>query len=234
MQPLSRVGSSSDNLSELVYQRIKNDIFDFKLMPGERFTESEIAQTYEVSRTPTRQALYRLQQEGYVEVAFRSGWTVRPLNLKYYDELYEMRIMIEQFAIQKMSLLPCHEIEEIQNLMRIWKVDAVNYVQDLKTMAHIDEDFHCAIVRAAGNHEMANLHQEISEKIRIIRRLDFSKSNRIEATYIEHQQILNAILQQQTHAALSMISTHIQQSRDEVKKITLAMLNPMQILSSIK
>lgn len=230
MQPLSRVGSSSDNLSELVYQRIKNDIFDFKLMPGERFTESEIALTYEVSRTPTRQALYRLQQEGYVEVAFRSGWTVRPLNLKYYDELYEMRIMIEQFAIQKMSVLPCLEIEEIQNLLRIWKVDAVNYVQDLKTMAHIDEDFHCAIVRAAGNQEMANLHQEISEKIRIIRRLDFSKSNRIEATYIEHQQILNAILQQQTNTALSMISTHIQQSRDEVKKITLAMLNPMQIL----
>lgn len=230
MQPLSRVGSSSDNLSELVYQRIKNDIFDFKLMPGERFTESEIAQTYEVSRTPTRQALYRLQQEGYVEVAFRSGWTVRPLNLQYYDELYEMRIMIERFAIQKMSTLPCHEIEEIQNLLRIWKVDAVNYVQDLKTMAHIDEDFHCAIVRAAGNQEMANLHQEISEKIRIIRRLDFSKSNRIEATYIEHQQILNAILQHQTNAALNMISTHIQQSRDEVKKITLAMLNPMQIL----
>ena len=61
---------SSDNLSELVYQRIKNDIFDFKLMPGERFTESEVAKAYDVSRTPIRQALYRLQQEGYVDVSF--------------------------------------------------------------------------------------------------------------------------------------------------------------------
>jgi len=60
----------SDNLSELVYQRIKNDIFDFKLMPGERFTESEVAKAYDVSRTPIRQALYCLQQEGYVDVSF--------------------------------------------------------------------------------------------------------------------------------------------------------------------
>lgn len=57
----------------LFTKEIKNDIFDFKLMPGERFTESEIALNYQVSRTPARQALYRLQQEGYVEVAFRSG-----------------------------------------------------------------------------------------------------------------------------------------------------------------
>lgn len=230
MQQTSRVGSSSDSLSELVYQRIKTDIFDFKLMPGERFTESEIAITYQVSRTPTRKALYRLQQEGYVEVAFRSGWTVRPLNLKYYDELYEMRIMIEQFAIQKLCANPCEEISDIQKLVNIWEVEPQYYVQDLKTMAHIDEDFHCAIVRAAANVELAKLHQEISEKIRIIRRLDFSKSTRIEATYQEHQLILNAIMKQQTQVALDMISKQIQQSRDEVKKITLAMLDPTQIL----
>lgn len=230
MQQTSRVGSSSDNLSELVYQRIKTDIFDFKLMPGERFTESEIANTYQVSRTPTRQALYRLQQEGYVEVAFRSGWTVRPINLKYYDELYEMRIMIEQFAIQKLCANPCEDLSDIQKLLSIWRVEPQEYVQDLKTMAHIDEDFHCTIVRAAANVEMAKLHQEISEKIRIIRRLDFSKSTRIEATYQEHQLILIAILKQQPDVALGMICKHIQQSRDEVKKITLAMLSPMQIL----
>jgi len=231
----NHVGSSSDTLSELVYQRIKTDIFDFKLMPGERFTESEIAQSYGVSRTPTRQALYRLQQEDYVEVSFRSGWMVRPLNLKYYDELYEMRIMIEQFAIQKLCTqrsteLNATELDEIQNLIKIWMVEPQSYVQELKAVAQIDEDFHCALVRACGNTELAKTHQEISEKIRIIRRLDFSKTNRIQATYIEHQQILNSILQQNTEQALQQMDAHIQQSRDEVKKITLAMLSPLQIL----
>lgn len=52
MKEIKITTKSSDNLSELVYQRIKNDIFDFKLMPGERFTESEVAKAYDVSRTP--------------------------------------------------------------------------------------------------------------------------------------------------------------------------------------
>ena len=119
MPNMTRAGSSSDNLSELVYQQIKNDIFDFKLMPGERFTESEIALNYQVSRTPARQALYRLQQEGYVEVAFRSGWTVRPLNLQYYDELYELRIMIEQYAIRKLCSSASQPSKEIKHLHKM-------------------------------------------------------------------------------------------------------------------
>jgi DNA-binding GntR family transcriptional regulator len=99
-------GKSSDNLSELVFQQIKNDIFDFKLMPGERFTESEIAETYAVSRTPIRQALYRLQQDGYVEVHFRSGWQVRPLNFKAYEELYDLRILLECYAVEQLCQMP--------------------------------------------------------------------------------------------------------------------------------
>lgn len=222
--------TSSDTLSELVYQRIKADIFDFKFMPGERFTESEIATAYEVSRTPTRQALYRLQQEGYVQVAFRSGWTVRPLNLRYYDELYEMRIMIEQFAIQKLAHLALDEIQEIQTLKSIWMVEPEHYLNDLKVVSALDEDFHCAIVRAIANAEISKTHAEISEKIRIIRRLDFSKQYRIETTYIEHQRILQSILQQHTAQALSLMTKHIQDSRDEVKKITLEMLSSKQMM----
>lgn len=68
------------------------------------------------------------------------------------------------------------------------------------------------------------------KKIRIIRRLDFSKSDRIKATYAEHQAILNYISQQQTDLAIEKISAHIQQSRDEVKKITLGMLSQHAVL----
>lgn len=231
MQPSSQVRTSSDNLSELVYQRIKNDIFDFKLMPSERFTEAEIAQTYKVSRTPTRQALYRLQQEGYVDVTFRSGWTVRPLDLSYYDELYEIRIMIEQFSIQKLCIQDAKNIKEIQELVTIWMVESNQYIQDLKTISQLDESFHSILVLAAGNKELAKLHHDITEKIRIIRRLDFSKNYRIEATYQEHQKILNSIIIQDVRSSL-LITEHIQQSRDEVKKITLAMLNPRQFAST--
>ena len=59
-----------------VYDQLKRDVAEFSLVPGDRFTENELSERLGVSRTPVRQALFRLQQEGYVEVLFRSGWRV--------------------------------------------------------------------------------------------------------------------------------------------------------------
>lgn len=220
----------SDNLSELVYQKIKNDIFDFKLMPSERFTESEIAEVYKVSRTPVRQALFRLQQEGYVDVGFRRGWQVRPLNFKYYEELYDVRIILESTALEML----CHSTRELPIELKIlkeqWCIEPEYYLKDLKTLSQQDEDFHCTLVRAAGNQEMARIHRELSEKIRIIRRLDFSKKYRVDATYLEHQEILTLIFDKNQTQAKQKLISHIQQSRDEVKKITLQMLDSHQFI----
>jgi DNA-binding GntR family transcriptional regulator len=218
----------SENLAELVYQRIKNDIFDFKLLPGERFTETEAANLYAVSRTPIRQALYKLQQEGYVEVGFRSGWQVRPLNFRYYEELYDVRIVLEKDAIRRLCQHDPSSSVELNVLKDLWMVEPEQYLSEIKTLSQQDEDFHCALVRAAGNNEMSRIHREISEKIRIIRRLDFSKQYRIEATYQEHQIILGHIFAQRMDEALACIEAHIMLSRDEVKKITLHMLDSSQ------
>jgi DNA-binding GntR family transcriptional regulator len=225
MTSTTTVGRSSDNLSELVFQKIKNDIFDFQLKPGARFTESEIAELYEVSRTPVRQALYRLQQDGYVRVHFRSGWEVKPLNFKAYEELYDLRILLECYAIEQLCNMPSEQLKvALQDLVNLWCIQPEQYLHDLKTVSMQDEAFHCQLVEAIGNHEMAKVHRDVSEKIRIIRRLDFSKDYRIDATYAEHQKILEQILSKKTDLALKSIRAHIIQSRDAVKKITLEML----------
>ncbi|RYY50080.1 MAG: GntR family transcriptional regulator, partial [Comamonadaceae bacterium] len=54
-----------------VYAQLKRDVAEFRMVPGDRFTENEVSERLGVSRTPVRQALFRLQQEGYVEVLFR-------------------------------------------------------------------------------------------------------------------------------------------------------------------
>jgi len=219
-------GKSSDNLSELVLQKIKNDIFDFKLMPGERFTESEIAESYAVSRTPIRQALYRLQQEGYVDVQFRSGWKVRPLNFKAYEELYDLRTLLEGYAVEQLCQKPKGQLQvALAVLIQTWCIQPEQYIYDLRRLSVEDEAFHCHLVLAAGNAEMAKIHSEISEKIRIIRRLDFSKDYRVTATYAENQQILKALLAQDAVSCLYILEAHIRLSRNEVKKITLEMLS---------
>ena len=76
-------------------------------------------------------------------------------------------------------------------------------------------------MRAAGNDEMARVHWDVTERIRIIRRLDFTRADRIEATYLEHAKILRAVMQKKADQAQLLLKAHIELSKSEVRKITL-------------
>ena len=87
---------SSKSLAIDVYDRIKAEIFDFCLLPGDRFTETEVAARVGVSRTPVREALYRLQREGYIDVSARNGWSVRPFDFGLFENLYDVRVVLDE------------------------------------------------------------------------------------------------------------------------------------------
>src|SRR3954470_1260007 len=72
-------------LAEKVYARVKADIFEFRLLPGTRFSENDVADRAKVSRTPVRAALYRLARQRFVSVHAKSGWTVRPLDFEKFE-----------------------------------------------------------------------------------------------------------------------------------------------------
>ncbi|WP_293372577.1 GntR family transcriptional regulator [Nevskia sp.] len=210
-------------LGEQVYLQVKDEIFDFHLLPGDRFTETELAARLGVSRTPVRDALYRLRREGYLEVGFRSGWSVTPFDFLRFDELYDLRILLEEHAVQKLCALEGEM--PLASLKATWLVPMEQRESEPRKMAALDEAFHCALVEAAGNREMLRMHQELTEKIRIIRRLDFLKENRITATYDEHAKILRLIMRRKSTEALILLRSHITQSKNEVRKITLHMLH---------
>lgn len=210
-------------LAEQVYLKIKQAIFDFQLLPGDRFTETELAERYRVSRTPVRDALYRLRREGYLEVGFRSGWNVPNFDFHRFDELYELRIMIEVDAVERLCQL--EDPATLDALKRQWLVPAEQRITEPRQMAELDEAFHTALVEAAGNREVARVHAEVTEKIRIIRRLDFLKAQRIDATYEEHAKILRLIVRRKATEATILLRSHVTQSKSEVRKITLHMLH---------
>jgi DNA-binding GntR family transcriptional regulator len=214
-----------DNLAERIYLQLKEEIFGFRLLPGDRFTEGAVAERMAASRTPVRQALYRLEREGYLEVYFRSGWQVRPFDFKYFEELYDVRIVLELAAVGRLCLREEQSSPVLEALKAIWLVEDCDRLSDPQAVCELDERFHCGLVEATGNSEMARMHYEVSEKIRIIRRLDFTQAPRITATYEEHGQILNAILQRRSDQAQPLLRTHIEISKQEVRKITLHRLH---------
>ncbi|MDT8850547.1 GntR family transcriptional regulator [Pantoea dispersa] len=215
-------------LAEKVYQALKQDIFEFRLMPGDRFSENEIAERLAVSRTPVRQALFWLEREGYVEVWFRSGWQIRPFDFAYFEELYDFRTVLEREAVRRLCALPPLACAETLTALKTFWIDDAR-LEDGKAVSAHDEAFHMALVAAAGNQEMARIHAELTEKIRIIRRLDFTRDDRVDATYREHAQILRAIFQQLTEEAQRILTDHIAVSKAEVRKITLHMLQQARL-----
>ena len=205
-----------------VYEQLKRDIAEFNLVPGDRFTENEISERLGVSRTPVRQALFRLQQEGYVEVLFRAGWRVLPFDFDQFEQLYDLRMVLETTAVHRICADDGRVDQELlDELAAIWLVPTDQRSTDAGQVSQWDEEFHCALVAAAGNAEMARVHRDVTDRIRIIRRLDFTKQMRIDATYDEHAKILKAVQRKRADQAAMLLKAHIETSQLEVRKITL-------------
>jgi len=209
----------SERLAGSVYLAVRNDLYDFRLAPGQRFSESEVAARLGVSRTPVREALYRLRDEGYIDVASKSGWTVRPFEFETFERLYEVRVVLELAAVRKLcEMVPAPLLDELK---AVWLAPPAERLADGREVGRLDELFHQTIVIAAANPELARIHREIADRIRIVRRLEFTMPDRITQTYAEHAQILRAILRRKLDHASMLLRTHIELARGEVRRITL-------------
>ncbi len=210
-------------LAGSVYDPLKADIFEFRLLPGTRFSENEVASRARVSRTPVREALFRLEREGYLQVHAKSGWSVRPLDFEALDHFYDLRVVLEGAAVER--LCAGNPKVMLAGLEKIWLVRPRSRLTDGARVARLDEEFHAKLVAAAGNPELARIHQSITERIRIVRRLDFTHPERIAYTYLEHGQILRAILARRLARAVQLLRAHIEESKSEVRKISLHRLH---------
>lgn len=217
------------SLAEDAYVRIKHDLGDFALVPGDRFTENDMCQRLAMSRTPVRQALLRLQQEGLVEVLFRNGWRVLPFDFDRFDQLYDLRVVLETEAVRRLCEGQIRGDESrseaiVAALSSRWRVPRARRITDPHEVCLMDEQFHLSLMEATGNSEMLRVHQDITNRIRIIRRLDFTQRPRIHATYEEHASIIEAIAASRTDMSVQRLRLHIEGSQMEVRQITLHQL----------
>jgi DNA-binding GntR family transcriptional regulator len=214
------VDGEKSTLAQLVYERLKEDIFDLRMAPGQRYAEQELANRLGVSRTPLRFALHILAREGYLQrVDGHTSWQVRPIDLDYFEDLYDFRVQIEVIAVRRLcSMDPAPDLREP---CAFWRVPRRQRVLDGQTVAREDEKLHGTLVALAGNREMLRTHRDLTERIRIVRRLDFIEPARIRAAFDEHDKILGAILARRAGDAEMLIKAHIGASRAEIRHISL-------------
>ena len=219
LRPALALGAS---LADQAYQLIKDDLFSFRLLPGERFTETDLAARLGVSRTPVRLGLARLEREGFVLASPRSFWQRGP-SISSASRPCTTCASCWSWRRWSACARARGRADLLEALRDIWHAAAA--LLDGRRVAELDEAFHCALVEAAGNPEIAQVHRDVTEKIRIVRRLDFTKDFRIDATYEEHGAILSAVLARRADEAARLLRAHIGMSRAEVSKITLRMLH---------
>lgn len=216
-------GDEKSTLAQQTYARIKDDIFEFRMAPGQRYAEQELATRLGVSRTPLRFALHVLAREGYlVRLEGHACWQVKPFELGYYDDLYDFRTQLELIAVRRLCALdPAPDLGE---LCAFWLDPRQRRESDGAEVSRQDEKLHSALVALAGNAEMQRTHASLTERIRIIRRLDFIAPERIAAAFDEHAQILRALLERRADEAVRLVQDHIDGSRVEISRITLQRL----------
>jgi DNA-binding GntR family transcriptional regulator len=211
------------SLADRTYARLKAELHDFLLVPGDRFSEAELSGRLGVSRTPVREALFRLRNEGFLDVESKSGWFVRPIDFGKLEELYDLRVLLESACVARLCARTA-AVPMLDELSAVWLVPVAERKSDGREVGALDEQFHATLVRAAGNSEIARVHWDVTERIRIIRHLDFTRADRVDATYAEHGKLLRAVIQRKADQAQLLLKSHIEQSKVEVRKITLATL----------
>jgi DNA-binding GntR family transcriptional regulator len=212
------------HLAEHVYGHLKARMDAFDLVPGDRLSEADIGARYGVSRTPVREALFRLRTEGRLDVESSSGWYVRPIDFGRLEQLYDLRVLLETASVARLCARGA-DAGELDALKADWLVPAAERLADGVRVGALDEAFHATLVRAAGNDEVARVHCDVTERIRVIRRLDFTRADRVDATYAEHAKILRAVIRRRADDAQLLLRAHIEQSKAEVRRITLATLH---------
>ncbi|EJN09611.1 GntR family transcriptional regulator [Herbaspirillum sp. YR522] len=223
-------------LTDTVYDSLRDDIYAFRMLPGDRFAENDIAERLQVSRTPVREALMRLQSEGLVRGYFRNGWEVVPIDLARFAWLYELRAMIELHAIGKLcsSRVPdASRLSLVRELGRFWRVGPSRRLRDGLRVAARDEQFHWALVHAAGNPETDAVYGQVTQQLRIMRRLDFAYGDCIGDTYDEHVAILDAVRQSDAALAARLVARHIEDSHAAVERITIERLEQVRAATSV-
>lgn len=210
--------------AQQIYHSLRSMILDLALAPGTRFTETQVADFFQVSRTPVREALQRLEVENQITIRPKQGCFVRGIDLSQIRHYYDVRVAIELLAVER----ACEHMSDadLQALADQWHPDECHFGSDASdSIKEAEESFHLALAQGSGNPVLVRYLADINDNIRVVRRLGWPDQASVQDTYQEHYDICQRILQRDLEAARSMMLAHIRKSQDQADRITLAQLN---------
>lgn len=181
------------SLTDKAYIELKRQILDNNMLPGSQFMEIELAELLDISRTPAREAMTRLEVEGLVEVRARHGMIVKPISVSDMQEIYAILTGLESTAAWQAAQFD-HSPEVIAELRKsVSKMDDALAAQDLKAWASSDEDFHRLLVSMSRNERLMKLVDRFIDQAHRVRMLTLTLRPMPKKSNEDHANVVEAI-----------------------------------------
>lgn len=207
--------SRPQTISDEVYEHLRNEVLMGSLQPGQWLREQEIAETLNVSRTPVREAVRRLGQEGLLEISPNRGVRVRDLTSTEAVDTYEVRAMLEgrsaRLAAQRVTP------DQLERLRALLKEIARTPPEDYAAQIKADDTFHNAIAELAGNEVLLEMIKLLNSRITRIKILT-RDTNLSTTTQHQHEAIVDAVAAGDAERAEAAMREHLETYRQIVQE----------------
>ncbi|SEO46154.1 MULTISPECIES: GntR family transcriptional regulator [Propionispora] len=196
-------------LREVVCETLRNAIVSGILKPGERLMEIQLAEELGVSRTPVREAIRKLELEGFVIMVPRRGTYVADLSIKDINEVYEVRTSLDVLAAGLAAeRITEEELEQMERLL----VQIGEYIDngDMDKIVEADSLFHDILYRASRNDRLVGIINNLREQLTRFRSMSMSYPGRLKNTLEEHSRLVEAIAQRDPELAQQRAVEHME------------------------
>ena len=208
----------SKRMSVLVYEQLKTLIIEGALQPGSRIIETDYAEKFQISRTPIREAIRMLELEGLVKAQQKGGVTVTGISKQDIDEVYKIRIALEEIIIKEVILkADVSDIVKLDNLMEETEV-LLNDDQKIDQVFDLFSEFNYVLFEIAKLERVTDMIKNLTLYLKRFRRMAIDSGVRKEVAFNDHKAIVKAIREKNKKEALRINKIHLKRSRDFIIK----------------
>ncbi len=204
-------------IREIIFEFLREAILEGRIHPGQRLIERDVAERFNASRTPVREALRKLEMEGFIERKGRRGDVVRSIKRSEMEEAYALRMALEPLMVRcAIERLDEAQKKKLEQLI----AEAESFDEDDEG-SHVSENlmqFDQLLLDACGMPKLKAILISLQENLRRFRRLNLSHRVRRTEAVLEHKEIYQAVLAGDTEKAEKLTKQHVQNSLDELTR----------------
>ncbi len=203
---MSRDDEERRNLADRVYDEIKTQIVELRLPPESVVQERSLAEALGTSRTPVREALKRLGQDGWILVQEKRKIVVRGIGMDDVREVFMLREMVELFAIR--SIFSSGEPRFLAGMLIPLISNMKNHTDDSVAFIKEDMKFHTAIIACMNNRRLDEIWRKISDEVTRIAIYSLHEQRRPEAVIREHEALAGGLWEMQCDVTVRRMVEH--------------------------